>query len=169
MGNLSNPDAYSGIVKGLSGGSDFPVDINNPQDGQILRYNAESESWENVDNFVRIINKSYEEDYVATAEDALYYIDDEENDVVEGGSYNVETLDISCGEINENVVYKLKWLNVGDIYCTSNIYSIITTTEDNIYYVTIFYFNPGTISTSILELSPIKSNSLPLKIFTPRK
>ena len=51
MGNLSNPNAFSGIVKGLSGGSgnNFPVNITDPQKGQILTFDSENEEWVNVD------------------------------------------------------------------------------------------------------------------------
>lgn len=51
MGNLSNPNAFSGIVKGLGeggSGNDFPVNITDPQEGQILTFDSVNEEWVNV-------------------------------------------------------------------------------------------------------------------------
>lgn len=139
MGNLSNPNAYSGIVKNPdSGGSvDFPTDITNPQDGQLLKYDATSEKWVNVDDeycvvditnpqdgqllkydatsekwvnsgIIRFINEIYEVNHICTQDDIDKYGIDNDNDaLILGNNYSIIGLEITCNDLLDSTILNI--------------------------------------------------------------
>lgn len=110
MGNLSNPNAFSGIVKGLGegGGSvDFPTDITNPQDGQLLQYDATSEKWINT-GIIRFINEIYEVNHICTQDDIdKYGIDDDNDALILGNNYSVFGLEITYNDLLDSNILNI--------------------------------------------------------------
>ena len=168
MGNLSNPDAYSGIVKGLGGGGgsvDFPTDITNPQDGQLLQYDATSEKWINVDNepcVVTIVPST--EIKTATSEDYdNYKYDKEGNPIQIGSSYKITSFGVSINDFDSNKVFRYNENAVENN--GSCVYDYINTIgyqyEDDIYVVglsssigttTVFYVINKNLEIKLFEL-----------------
>lgn len=170
MGNLSNPNAFSGIVKGLGeGGSsvDFPTDISNPQDGQLLKYDATSEKWVNVDDeycvvditnpqdgqllqydatsekwvnsgVIRFINEIYEDNHICTQDDIDNYgIDNDTNALILGNNYSVIGLEITYNDLLNR--------NILNIVVTGS-----TGTQDGNYYFS-YGLNGGGDSSCTVE------------------
>lgn len=132
MGNLSNPDAYSGIVKGLGGGGssvDFPTDITNPQDGQTLQYDATSEKWVNVDNTscVEIVNSTIENRSITQDEVDSYFSDIGGNVLSTQYIYTVISLGVTLNNITGNKIYRSR-----SVYIDTNSEVILSLDNVNI-------------------------------------
>lgn len=115
MSGLSNPNAYSGIVKGIKGGGSggvLPTEITNPSDGQLLRYDAESEKWINVDDepYVVFIEETVTE--VIASQDDIdnygYYLNSGNLvDLELGLTYNLHEIKVTFNELQSYVGEKI--------------------------------------------------------------
>lgn len=163
MGSLSNPNAFSGIVKNAdSSGSGFPVNITDPQEGQIIRYNAESENWENVDSFVRAINETYER-REATQDDVTNYVYDVDGDnLVVGDTYDVVSYDIKVEEFVHNNIYTIVVEDDNAVDNQNLIIKFYVSYDGEIYSVSLIIYSSGEINEVLLQSS---SNNIYLKKF----
>lgn len=165
MSSLSNPNAYSGIVKNSdSGGSGFPTEITKPSDGQLLQYDGESEKWVNVDSFVRVINETHEKRQ-ATQDDVTNYVyDSDGNNLVVGDLYDVFTYDIKAEEFTHNNVYSILEEGVNRIDAQNLIICFYVSYDGETYEVELFRYSSGEINKASLIYT---SNNIYLKLFYP--
>lgn len=134
MGSLSNPNAYSGIVKNSdSGGSGFPVNITDPQEGQILTFDSENEEWVNRNTGIKVVTLNRNRK-TATQEDVdnyqKYYDINlgSEADIEVGVEYTVEEIPANFNEISN---YAIVVVIEGNFSTVANNYGF----EDPLYGV----------------------------------
>lgn len=88
-----------------SGGSGFPVNITDPQEGQILTFDSENEQWVNSNGKIKVVTVTSEEK-TATQEDVdnygWYYdaLNDEINDIEVDETYIVFEISANYNEIS---------------------------------------------------------------------
>lgn len=116
MGSLSNPDAYSGIVKNSGGGgsgNDFPVNITDPQEGQILTFDSVNEEWVNTDSNIKVIYYQVENDYRTITQDEIddYLFDSDGNSLNTTNLYSIVHFSVTLEELSENKLFILYSVN----------------------------------------------------------
>ena len=101
-------------------GNDFPVNITEPQEGQILTFDSVNEEWVNSESRIKVVNlTTYEK--VATQDDidnyGFYYDirNDGTNDIEIGAIYNVSEISANYNEISNNDIVVIK--NNGNNSC----------------------------------------------------
>ena len=165
MGSLSNPNAFSGIVKGLGeGGSsvDFPTDITNPQDGQLLKYDATSEKWVNVDNETCVVDIVITNELrEATSDDYdNYKYDNEDNPIQVGNTYNISSLGVSINDLESNKVFRYKTVDNSSGNYTY-IFDISYTYENSVYKLELVSFPENIVTFYVVN------KNLEIKLFIP--